>query len=342
MEQQIKELKKLIDNSRRVLVTSHISPDPDAVASVLLLGTTLMHNYPDKKVVMALEEEPESLDFLHGYKSVKFGSLLGALTSAKPDLFIMLDAINYERCSRAEGNKIRGYLASNNAKTAIIDHHEPVGKESSDVYIHQDNIATTQDVYEVCFEHLGLKKPEGYAQTTMLGIYTDSGGFIYTNPRHRATFKIVDELLDLGVNLEAIKIRLSNYSRKHMMAISEFAKNVTNTGEFTYTFLSDEFTKKWLASNNPPQTLSTAKGQFAENYLRSIDNRRKGFIVYPDLMQGPNAYSVSLRSADESTDVSLIANKLGGGGHKQAAGAKIQAKNIDEAIQKVKDTISSS
>ena len=49
--------------------------------------------------------------------------------------------------------------------------------------------------------------------------------------------------------------------------------------------------------------------------------------------------SVSLRSVYESTDVSQIANKLGGGGHKPAAGAKIEAKNLEEAIQKVQDAI---
>ena len=138
----IAKFKKIIDSTPRILVTSHISPDPDALASVLLLGTTLKLNYPDKDVLMILEEEPEGLEFLTGYKEVKFQSLIDALNSHKPDLFILLDAVNYERCSRNDGDAVRRYLKDNKVATAIIDHHEPTGKDDTDVYIHQGSIAT--------------------------------------------------------------------------------------------------------------------------------------------------------------------------------------------------------
>ena len=148
----VTKLKKLIESSNKMLITSHISPDPDALASVLLLGTTLKLNYPDKEVLMILEEAPEGLEFLAGYKEVKFQSLIDALNSHKPDLFILLDAVNYERCSRNDGEAVRQYLKDNMVATAIIDHHEPTGKDDTDVYIHQGSIATVQDIYEVCFE----------------------------------------------------------------------------------------------------------------------------------------------------------------------------------------------
>lgn len=334
----IDKFRELVEGSRKILINSHISPDPDAISSVLLLGTTLIHNYSDNKVVMALEEEPEGLDFLTGYNDIRFGPLAETIKEVKPDLFIMLDAVNYERCSRTDGERVRRYLKDNGVKTVIIDHHEPAGKDDSDVYIHQGSIATTQDVYEACFDHLKLEKPEGYGETTMLGIYSDSGGFIYDNPRHRETFKIIDDLLDAGVSLEDIKNRLNSYSQDHLKILAEFAKNVSSLENFTYTFLSDEFARQWQAT---PQVISTARGIFAENYLRNINGRKQGFIVCPDLIQGSDTYAVSLRSSDESVDVSRIANKLGGGGHKPAAGAKIEAKSVEEAIQKVQHAISS-
>lgn len=339
--EEAEKFKQLVNNSSRILITSHISPDPDALASVLLLGTTLKHNYPDKKVVIGLEEEPEGLDFLTRYSDIKFGRLLGTAKQTNPDLFIMLDAVNYERCSRADGDKIRQYLADNKIKTAIIDHHESTGKDDADVYIYQGSIATTQDVYEVCFDHLKLKKPEGYGQTTMLGIYSDSGGFIYANPRHRATFKIVDELLDLGVNLEAIKARLNNYNQEHLLAIGEFAKNITTADGYTYSFLSDQFITTWQLVGQSLVSLNTAAGIFVNEYIRNIGNRKWGFIVYRDLSAGENMYSVSLRSQSDVKDVSQIANKLGGGGHKPAAGARVQADSVEQAILKVQQTITS-
>src|SRR3989344_5886530 len=117
--QDINKFKQLVETSQRVSITSHISPDPDALASVLLLGTTLKLNYPDKEVLMTLEEEPEGLEFLAGYKDIKFELLTDALNGYKPDLFILLDAVNYERCSRNDGEAVRQYLKDNKVATAI-------------------------------------------------------------------------------------------------------------------------------------------------------------------------------------------------------------------------------
>ena len=338
----VTKLKKLIESSDKILITSHISPDPDALASVLLLGTTLKLNYPDKEVLIILEEKPEGLEFLAGYKEVKFQSLIDALNSYKPELFILLDAVNYERCSRNDGDAIRRYLKDNKIATAIIDHHESVGKDDTNVYIHQGSIATVQDVYEVCFEHLGLKKPEGYGETTMLGIYSDSGGFTYANPRHRQTFKIVSDLIDDGVNLEVIRSQLRRYTTDQLIALGEFARNVTTNGQYSYSYISDEFVADWQKANRPVLSLNTAAAIFVDQFIRNIDGLNWGYIVYLNPLAGENMYSLSLRSQADAKDVSQIANKFGGGGHKPAAGAKIEAKSIREALAKVKAAITSS
>lgn len=290
---------------------------------------------------MALEEEPEGLDFLTGYSDIKFGPLLETLKKAKPDLYMMLDAVNYERCSRTGGEQIRQYLAVNKVKTAIIDHHEPAGKDNSDVYIYQGSVATAQDVYEVCFVHLGLKKPDGYGKTTMLGIYSDSGGFTYANRRHKDMFAIIGDLIEGGVDLESIKNKLNRYSQPQMQALGEFAQNTSHTGDYSYSYLGDNFVEKWQADDLPLVSLNTAAGLFVNDFIRNIDDRKWGFIVYRNPIAGKNMYSVSLRSQSEVKDVSVLANKLGGGGHKPAAGAKIEAKSIEEAIQKVQRAISS-
>lgn len=339
MKSQTKELKELIERAQKVLITSHISPDPDALSSVLLLGTTLAHNYPDKKVVMTLEEEPERLDFLMGYSTIIFGPLLETLKGAKPDLFIMLDTVNYERCSRTGGEQVRQYLSDNSVKTAIIDHHEPVGKDDTDIYFYQGSVSATQDVYEVCFDRLKFKKPDGYGETAILGIYSDSGGFTYANPRHRQTFKIVSDLIDSGVSIEAIKNCLNQYTTEQVRALSEFAKNTSHNNEYSYSYLSDEFVSEWQASDKPLASLNTAAGFFVNDYIRSIDNIKWGFVVYLNPLAGENMYSVSFRSQSDIKDVSQIANMLGGGGHKPAAGAKIEAKNVEAAIQKVQRAI---
>lgn len=342
MKDEIQNLRQAIETADRILITSHISPDPDAVASVLLAGTTLQTSFPNKKIEMVLEEEPDGLDFLMGYGDIKFNSLLKALEAEKPNLFIMLDTVNFDRCSRNDGRAIRGWLKANDVKTAIIDHHEPTGKDTTDVYIYQGSIATVQDVYEVCFDHLGLKKPGGSAETTMLGIYSDSGGFTYTNPRHQQTLAIVNTLLDEGVDLEALKNKLNQYSRPQMQALAAFAGNISGQNDYSFSFLSDEFVAKWQTNGNSMAALNTIAGFFVNEFIRNINERKWGFIVYKNPLAGENMYSVSLRSQSGIKDVSQIANKLGGGGHEPAAGAKVNAEGLQEALSKVKQAISNS
>jgi nanoRNase/pAp phosphatase (c-di-AMP/oligoRNAs hydrolase) len=51
-------------------------------------------------------------------------------------------------------------------------------------------------------------------------------------------------------------------------------------------------------------------------------------------------YSVSLRSVGGVEDVSAIARRLDdGGGHKPAAGGRVKANSVQEAISKVKEAI---
>src|SRR5476651_941026 len=222
------KFKQLVDDAERILITSHTSPDPDAVASLLLLGTTLQGNYPDKQIQMVLEEEPDGLDFLTGYDTIQLRPLLEASKELKPELVIIVDANNYERVSRHDGIALREYLEQNNTKLAIIDHHLPDDKEDAQVYINSGSLAAVQDVYETCFDQLGLKKPDSYAQTTMAGLYADSGGFAYASSRDDQTFELAGKLVAAGADIEGIKNRLNQYTEDQMKVQGELIANISH------------------------------------------------------------------------------------------------------------------
>src|SRR6266404_2388420 len=210
MEEEAKKLKELIESSERILATSHISPDPDAVSSLLLMGATLKANYPDKQISMVLEEEPLNLDFLEGYSDIRFGSLVMAIEEFKPQLLILLDGNNYERVSRLDGEKVRQLVAQHGLKTAAIDHHEQDDKDETDVFINRGSPATAQTVYEVLFDDLALRRPENAAQIAMLGFYADTGGFTYLKPGPQGKlFNFAEQLVTEGANVEQTKNQLS-------------------------------------------------------------------------------------------------------------------------------------
>ncbi len=339
---QTAEFRKLLNESRKILVASHISPDPDAVCSVLLLGTTLKANFPDKKVRLVLEEKPaRSLSFLEDYQEIEFRQVLEAANEIKPDLFILLDAPNFERISRRHGDELRRNLGEMGSKVAIIDHHEERGKDKSDVYINNLRPATAQEVYELLFKDLQFKKPNGYAQTTLLGIISDTDRHKFDNPVHRETYRIVSDLLDAGASIEELETSMERYDADQLKVLNNLISNIADSGQgYTYSFIDDELAKDWLKTAKSPDSFKLASEQFTQQFLKKFENNLWGFIVYIDIASGEGVYGVSLRSASKIKDVSKIAHMLGGGGHKPAAGAKFKADNISQALEKVKKTIS--
>ena len=336
MQTQINELIQAADS---ILITTHISPDPDALCSLLLMGTSLRHNFPDKEIIMSVEELTGGLNYLQSYDQIQTSDLAESLLKHKPQLVIIVDAMSYLRCSRGNPENIERARMSVSPKLIIIDHHEPEGRDEADVYINQGSPAAVQDVYEVCFSMLGLEKPEGYARTTLLGLYSDTGGFVYDNPRYRETYKLLIELLDAGESIEHIKNDLDQYSSESMIALGEIASNVRVEQDYTFSYLSDDFMKSWKSENKQFEDVHLAVGLFANHYLRNIEGRTWGFIIYPDIRAGDGCYGVSFRSVAGAKDVAAIANKLGGGGHKPAAGAKFKADNLERAIDIIKSAI---
>lgn len=339
--EQAAALKELIESGDRILVTSHISPDPDAVSSILLLGTTLKQNFPGKQIVMALEESPtRDLSFLNEYKSLKFENLLQLLNSFKPDLLVMVDVANLSRISRTEGESIKKWLQDNQSKIAIIDHHEPIGKDNSNIYINERLPATAQQIFKLCFKELGLQRPKDYAETTLLGIITDTNRFKYQNPKHAETFRVVDELLDDGASIEKIENISERYNSEQISVLIELLKNLTAEVNYNYSFLGDEFMANWQKSSNSFDSIKGGSDLFINQFLRNYADNYWGFAIYNEYLSGENVYSARFRAIDGSQDVSLLAAKLGGGGHKGAAGAKFTAASVEEALEKVKEAIS--
>ena len=291
---------------------------------------------------MVLEEKPaRKLDFLDGYQEIEIRPLLEATSEFEPDLFILLDAPSFERGSRNNGARLKKLLGDLNSKVMIIDHHEEYGKERSDVYINNRRPATAQEIYELLFEKLKLKKPDGYAQTALLGIISDTDRHKFDNPVHRATYRIVSDLLDSGASIEELEASMGRYDAGQLEVLNNLISNITDSGQgYTYSFIDDELAKDWLRTTKSPDSFKLACEAFTQQFLKNFETNLWGFIVYLDIASGEGVYGVSLRSATGVKDVSKIAHQLGGGGHKPAAGAKFGASNVEAAIEKVKKAVS--
>jgi phosphoesterase RecJ-like protein len=334
------DLKTIVDNSGTILITSHVSPDPDAVCSVLLLTETLKNNYQDKKIFAVLEEKPsQDLSFLKGYDGITFQPIAQAIKDHKPDLLVIVDANSYKRISREEADEIQTLVAKSAIKTAVIDHHEPDDKDQTDVYINGGCPATVQEVYSLLFDKFKLPKPPGYEEVTMLGILSDTNRFRYKNPKHRETFELVSDLIDAGADIEKLEARLDFYSPEQLAVVAELLNNLVSDKGFNYSFIGDAFMGDWQAQAKSFDEFHSGTDLFVNSYIRNIRPNTWGFIAYKDPMFAEPTYHISFRAQNGSQDVSAIARALGGGGHKPAAGAVIKAAGIEDALTKIKDAI---
>jgi phosphoesterase RecJ-like protein len=331
----VQQLKKIIESSDKILVTSHISPDPDSICSILLTGTSLQANFPDKQITIFSEELAEGLEFLDGYSEIQSGDLGDAINRIAPDLIILVDAMNYTRATRGDVHE----LLNKNMDLVILDHHPEVGVAPNKLYINDGYPAAVQQVYETFFHELNFEKPQTYAQTTMAGLYSDTGGFAYLNNQYKKTLVLVAELLETGIKIEKIRHLLHRYSKDHLIVLAELSKNISVFNDCTYSFLTDEFVDEWKKQGKSVTVMRTGTKIFTDDFIRNIDGRVWGFLVYPDPIEGEGCYSVSLRSVAGVVDVSVVAAKLNGGGHVSASGARLKAQNINEAIEKIKEAI---
>jgi phosphoesterase RecJ-like protein len=341
-DSDIKKFDDLINSSDRILITTHVGPDPDAFSSLLLLGTTLEANFPQKLIVMSAEEQTGGLSSLAGYQNIKVQPLEQIINTADPNLIILVDSMNFKRCTRGDAQAVADLVKSKGIKLAIIDHHEQKDVQPNDVYINNGSPAAVQEVYELLFNNLGLKKPEGYAQTTMLGLYSDSGGFINQNPRYKESFNLAIDLIASGADLELVNNLINSHTLAEMKGLAELANNLASEQDYNYSFISDEFTQKWQSQGKAFEELKIGISNFVNIYIRNTNGRKWGFVVYKDLAASDSTYGVSLRAISGTKNVAEIASKLGGGGHIPAAGAKFEAGSIEEAINKVKEAISES
>lgn len=331
MEQKLDEL---ITSAKSILVTSHISPDGDAVSSSLLLSRLIRLNRPDKSVTVTLEEEPHGLGFLHDYNQIKFQPLDKALETSSPDLFIILDANALHRLTR-NLTAVEQYLEAKRPKTVVIDHHEGMEFPAPDIYINNKSPAVALDIYDIFINKLGYKKPEGYAETALTGIYTDTGGFVHRNLNFKQTFEVVPKLIADGADIESLANNLSIISEQGLKLIGELVDNTSFESDYIYTYISD---KSATPANH--EAIVEAVEAFRSHFLREVKGRAWGFIVQRDVKApDTHTYSVSFRAVSGAKDVSEIAARLGGGGHKPAAGAKFEAASVTDALAKVQEAI---
>jgi phosphoesterase RecJ-like protein len=305
----IDEIKK----SRRVLIASHTQPDGDAIGSMLSLGVALQSL--GKKITIYNESPtPAIFRFLPSVNQIvdQPGDL------SEYDLAVVLDCGDIQRI---------GKLSEDIEKIPVIlniDHH--LTNTQFGTYAHVDSqvCATAEIVYNI-ITALAVPIDKTIAMAIYTAILTDTGSFLFQNT-NSAAFSISSEMVEKGADPYTVaQFVYATYSlgRLKLLNMVLDSIDISHNGKLSTMFLS--------------QKMLTETGTQIEdiyglvNYAKHIEDVQVAALIRETHVgvNGKGTYHVSLRSSGR-VDVSQIAANLGGGGHHNAAGFKMDNISLSE------------
>jgi phosphoesterase RecJ-like protein len=304
------EASLALERAYRILIVAHVSPDGDAIGAILSLGNALKAR--GKHVDMAVDGGvPDFADFIPGAGMVK-----SDLDSGEWDAMVALDSSDQERLGRCGA-----YGMAHSRVVINIDHH-PSNTYYGNYHIVIPEAVSTTEILQGWFVRLGIPLTPEIATPLLTGLLTDTIGF-RTSSVHAGTLALAQALIAAGAPYAEVVQRTLN--SKGYRAIMLWQR-VLSTVKLDGGIISAVVRKAdWQAVGYHDETDAGLVG-----YLIATDEAKIA-IVYKETENG--SIDLSMR-AKVGCDVAEVAVALGGGGHKQAAGANIPG-GIEEAMARV-------
>jgi len=295
----LSQVVELIENKQDFAITTHIKPDGDGVGSSLGLCWLLRSLGKSAEVVV------------RGDIPIAYRSLPGADDIRDIErIDKAYDAIFVIECSDLERPGIDGL---DEQFTVNIDHHATSEHFGSVNWIDSTASAVGEMIYNLV-KAIGGRVTREIAECVYMALVTDTGSFHFSNTTDR-TLKVASELIKAGAKpAEISEAVYNNYPWSRI----ELMRQVLGTVK------RDESGK--VASLR--QTLKMREA------AEAVDGDNNGFVNIPlsarDILAcvymrevGEDVYRVSLRSKGD-INVAKVAERWGGGGHRNAAGLRVE------------------
>lgn len=316
MEKMSRELLEKLEKAKTIGIAGHLRPDGDCVGACLSWCQYIERAYPNARVEVFLEHVPEVFLFLN-----KSGEVISdyPLREKPFDIFFSLDCSNTERLGGAEGY----YNAA--ACKVNIDHHISNSLFGDFNFVEPLRSATCEVLYE-------LMEPDlinaSIAEALYVGIIHDTGVFHHSNTSRR-THEIAGELTEYNIPFSDI-IDETFYEKtliqNQLLGTCLVRSRLLEGEKVIASYTTCEDMEKYNAVNSDLEgivnQLRITKGVEAAIFLHELE---KGI------------YKVSMR-ANTDIDLTLVALKFGGGGHKKAAGCTMKG-SVDDILLQLTEEI---
>jgi bifunctional oligoribonuclease and PAP phosphatase NrnA len=308
----------------RFLLVTHENPDGDALGSILAAKLALDQLGKDSVMFLA---GTGSLPL--EYSFMDLSELRRELPAdAEERVLLALDCAN-ERRTGLDPSLLERFPLS-----IDVDHHHDNNRFGKLNLIVADASSTGEIVRDLLYE-LDIELTPQIAEALYIALVTDTGRFQYTNTTPKA-LRLAAELVEAGVDVhrvfEGIYESL-DFAKLKLLARALERARVYEGGRLVVSHL--------LRSDFHELGVGEEYAEGVIDFLRAVDGADMAATIRepPEPPDAPRR--ISLRASRDELDVSAIARKAGGGGHRQAAGFS-SPKSIDEIVEFIRQEFAAS
>lgn len=302
---------RLIGESKRILISGHISPDGDSLGSMIALARLLKAFGKDAYATADINALGK-LAFLEGTNDlIPVRKLKSFARRGRFDLLIAVDNSSFTRMP-AEVKAV-----AEKSAVICIDHHVTNDETFGAVRIVDATASSTGEIIWRFAKWNEWKLDSATAEALWVALITDSGRFSYdsTSPR---TLRAAGDILKAGVRTAFINdVIYGLFSRKaiELKRLAWRSLHIWKNRRVAEVSLSrDDF-----------RSVRGTKAE-AEDIIeipRSVTKNEIALFFY-QIPDRTKEVRCSIRTRGD-WDATILAGKFGGGGHRKAAGCTIKA-----------------
>lgn len=314
------QLKNIIDDNNTFLITTHVNPDADAIGSELAFYF-ILKELGKKAYVINHSETPYNLEFLDIDKIIeKYDEHKHFKLFNEVDVLVALDFNRSDRIVRMQ----KGFNESKKLKICI-DHHQDKENFADHYYIDTDYSATGQIIYDL-IKRTGIVRLNYHISYVIYAaIMTDTGSFRFERTTPEIHF-IAADLIKHGVIPGEVYDKIydqSKFSKIRLLGSALESMQIYGKDKMiSYMVIRQETIKKLSAVESDTENFV--------NFNLSVEGVVIG-LIFIELKEG---FKVSFRSKG-TIPMNKLAGEFGGGGHINAAGARIFNGVLDDYIPKI-------
>jgi bifunctional oligoribonuclease and PAP phosphatase NrnA len=311
-EADIARVAQAIREADRFLVTTHENPDGDALGSMLAMRLALEQLGKDAVMYLA-GQVPLPAEYA-------FMTLDGLQRQLPPDaserVLLALDCANESRLGPDPE------VLQQTPLVIDVDHHHDNTRFGA-INLIDPTASSTGELLRDLFRELDVRLTPEIAEALYIALVTDTGRFQYANTTPKS-LRLAAELVEAGADIHRIfqgVYENVEFAKLKLLARALERAQVYEGGRLVISYLlRDDF--RDVGAVEP-----YAEGII--DYLRGVEGADMSVLIREPPTRGGPSRRVSLRASHDELDVSAIARKSDGGGHRQAAGFSSE-KSIEE------------